>query len=94
MISKFNGYTIFHKFSRPVDCSVIDESWLGENATRVDLLRFWTAFETISSNRWLMEDLRISPDHPEDWGHEIDAWLWNQGDYGSRLDQIIGEVSE
>ena len=88
------AYTIFRPTVCPPDCHVVDVTYLGYDATETDLKRFWSAFETIYYARFLGEDLRIFPSETDMWGQAIDRWLWNDGSWSDRVDQIIGEVAE
>ena len=69
----------------PEFCGVETVEHLGEDSTQEDLRRYWSAFETIMSNRWLPEELGLDTTQPE-W---LDEWLWNNGSWGSRVDFIL-----
>lgn len=76
---------------KPADCNVTDVAYLGYDATRIDLYRWWSAFATIYHNRGLIEDLKIQADNFGSPGEAIDHWLWSNGEWSDRLDQILGE---
>lgn len=86
-----SAYTIFRPTVCPPDCHVIDATYLGYDATETDLRRFWSAFETIYHARFLAEDLGITAEETESMAQAIDRWLWNDGSWSDRVDQVIGE---
>jgi len=83
-VSEYRVYT-WTSNRCPEFCGVETVEYLGENASQEDLLRYWSAFETIISNRWLPEQIGVDLTQPEC----IDEWLWNNGSWGERVDFIL-----
>ncbi len=86
------SYTIYRTTVKPSECNVTDVTYLGYDATRIDLHRWWSAFITIYHDRWLIEDLGIQIENFDSAGEAIDNWLWSNGEWSDRLDQILGEA--
>lgn len=75
---------------RPSFCSVLDESYLGCDATKQDLHRFWEAFDILLHNRDMLEDRGLlCHEDPEKVPELIEEWLWNDGKI--RVEEIVGE---
>lgn len=76
--------------TKPPLCSVYDEEFIGENATREDLHRFWKAFNIlINSHEMLEERNLLRPDNPEIVPTLVENWLWDDGNWGHRLEEIL-----
>ena len=86
------SYTIYKTTVKPSDCNVTSVTYLGYDATENDLHRWWSAFITIYHDRWLIEDLGIKVENFDSAGEAIDHWLWSDGEWTDRLDQILGEA--
>jgi len=88
------NYRIIRTKIKPIDCGVMDQTYLGPDATYVDLWRWYSTFSTIIHNQELIEDLGIpcGGDDPENIGQHIDDWIWNRGEYQDRFDQILGPL--
>ena len=84
---RVSPYHVFTWNSRrcPEFCGVETVEHLGENSTQEDLCRYWSAFETIISNQWLLAELGINLEDSEC----IDEWLWNNGSWGEPVDFIL-----
>lgn len=76
---------------RPPECGVYDQEQLGDNATQLDLHRWWTAFDKIYHSRFMLEDMGINTDNPEEVGDYIDEWLYGDGDWDEQTSRIIGD---
>ena len=74
---------------KPFLCNVTDEEVLGWNASRADLFRFWEAFEVLIGDRDRLEDLGLLRANPEKVPEAIENWLWDDGNWGHRLDEIL-----
>jgi hypothetical protein len=86
-------YRIIRTKIKSIDCGVLDQTYLGPDATYVDLWRWYSTFSTIIHNQELIEDLGIPcGDDPENIGQHIDDWIWNRGEYQDRFDQILGPL--
>ncbi len=79
---------------KPYLCSVYDEEFIGDNATKEDLFRFWRAFNVLIHDRDQLESRGLLREDPEEIPQAIENWLWDDGNWAHRLDEILGEESE
>jgi len=86
------SYTVYRTTVKPAECHVTSVTYLGYHATEADLHRWWSAFITIYHDKRLIEVLGINIENFRSPGEAIDYWLWSDGIWSDRLDQILGKA--